>query len=117
MSTPQDYGIYPLSSNLALIEVSAAFKMLLPSSPYRINFPPEAPTLSACLGFGDSSVIELPKNRFKADGTKEYLYNVHQILPKDVSFLNGVLLENAERFIGYSDYDKVKYSLKENGLI
>lgn len=116
MSSPQDYAIYPLSKSLALLTVSSAFKIYLPGSPYKLIYPEEAPSLSACLGFGSATTIELPENRIKRDGTKEYRYKIKQITKRDVSFLNGLLAKNADKYVCYADLNKVQYSFNENNI-
>ena len=58
MVSPQDYGIFPLSRNMAIITMSPAYKQHLKGSGTRIIYPPHAPTLSACLGFGSEDTIE-----------------------------------------------------------
>ena len=112
MSTPQDYAVYPLARNLAIVSVSSAYKICLSDSPYKVNYPEEAPSLSACLGFGTSDTFATPSNRIRRDGTKEYIYNVQQLNRNDVSFLNGLLLDNADRYFGYAELERVKYSLE-----
>ena len=114
MSSPQDYAIYPLSKSLALLAVSSAFKICLPGSPYKFIYPDEAPSLSACLGFGNANTIALPENQIKRDDTKEYRYQIKQLTKKDMAFLNGVLIKNADKYVCYADLGRVTYSLKEN---
>lgn len=116
MSSPQDYAVYPLANSLALITVSPAYKILLPGSPYNTVYPEEAPTLSACLGFGDSNIIQPPENRTGKNEQKEYRYNIKQLSRHDVIFLNGLIIKNADSYIGYADADRVKNSFVENGL-
>lgn len=116
MSSPQDYAVYPLSNTLALITVSPAYKILLPGAPYNIIYPEEAPTLSVCLGFGDSNTIQPPENRMGKDGQKEYRYSIKQLSRHDVIFLNGLMIKNADSHIGFADEERVKNSFVENGL-
>ena len=115
MSSPQDYAVYPLSSNMALIAVSPAYKIYLPGSPYNIIYSDEAPTLSKCLGFGTSDTIAPSDNRIRRDGSKEYRYSIKQLTRSDVSFLNGLLINQADRYYAYADKDRIKYSLEKNG--
>lgn len=116
MSSPQDYAVYPLSKTMALVTISPAYKVLLPGAPYNIIYPEEAPTLSACLGFGDSKTIEPPENRMRKDGQKEYLYTIKQLPRHDVIFINGLMIKNADNYIGYADANLVKNSFAESGL-
>ncbi len=113
MSSPQDYAIYPLSSTLALIAVSPAFKICLPGAPYNIIYPDEAPTLSQCLGFGTSDTIAPSDNKINRDGLKEFHYTIKQLIMKDVSFLNGLLINQADRYFAYADENRINHSLKE----
>lgn len=116
MSSPQDYAVFPLSSNMAIITVSPAFKICLPNAPYNIIYPDNAPSLSQCLGFGSVNTIALPENRFLRDGTKEYRYKIQQLSKQDVKFLNSLLINNADQFIGYAEVERVKSSLENIGL-
>ncbi len=115
-SSPQDYMIFPITKNMSIVAVSAAYKMCLPGMPYRIIYPENAPTLSKCLGFGDVSIIEPPDNRFRRDGSKEYRYNIKQLSKKDVVFLNSLLIKNANKFFGFANKERIMDSLIENGL-
>ena len=111
MSSPLDYAIFPLANNTAVIMVSPAFKMCLPGAPYNILYPENAPSLSRCLGFGSANTIAVPDNKFLRDGTKEYRYNIQQLPRQDVVFLNELLINNAEKFIGFGNSDRVRISL------
>ena len=115
-SSPQDYMIFPMTQNMAIVAVSPAYKMCLPGMPYRIIYPENAPTLSKCLGFGDVNTIIPPDIRFYRNGSKEYIYEIQQLLKKDVVFLNSLLIQNTDRYFGYANIERIKESLKENGL-
>ena len=116
MSSPQDYAIFPLSKNLALIAVSPIIQIMLPNSQYKMIFPPEAPTLSKCMGFGNNKLFAPPNKQLIAR-TKLYNYEIHQLKLSDVIFLNSLLIENSKSYIGFSDYDKIKYSFENNSII
>ncbi|MCH5248553.1 MAG: DUF4238 domain-containing protein [Lachnospiraceae bacterium] len=113
MSSPQDYAIFPLANNMAIITVSPAFKICLPGAPYNIIYPDNADSLSKCLGFGNANTIAMPDNKFLKDGTKEYRYKIQQLTRQDVAFLNELLVKNAEKFIGFANSDKVRLSLEK----
>ena len=115
MSSPQDYAVYPLSSNLAIITVSPAIHVMLPESPYKIILPPEAPTLAKCMGFGNNRIFTAPKKQLIC-GMKLYTYEVHQLKQSDVAFLNCLLIDNADSFIGFADQSKIRYSFDQSGL-
>ena len=116
MVSPQDYGIFPLSRNMAIITMSPAYKQHLKGSGTRIIYPPHAPTLSACLGFGSEDTIEPPTNKFLKSGTMVYQYKIKQLVKRDVIFLNSLLLDYADLFFGYANADKVRTSLKEKNI-
>lgn len=116
MSSPQDYAIFPLSSSLALVTVSPLIQVMLPSSPYNVILPPEAPTLAKCMGFGSNKIFSPPQKQMLC-GTKLYTYEIHQLKPSDVVFLNSLLIENADSFIGFADYDKIQQSFEQSGCI
>lgn len=117
MSSPLDYAIFPLANNMAVIMVSPVFKMYLPGAPYNILYPENAPSLSKCLGFGSANTIAVPDNKFLRDGTKEYRYNIQQLPRQDVVFLNELLINNAEKFIGFGNSDRVRISLEKCNII
>lgn len=116
MVSPQDYGIFPLSRNMAIITMSPVYKQFLTGSGTRIIYPPHAPTLSACLGFGSEDTIEPPTNKFLKSGRMEYRYKIKQLAKRDVIFLNSLLLDYADQFFGYANADKVRASLKEKNI-
>lgn len=116
MVSPQDYGIFPLSRNMAIITMSPAYKQHLKGSGTRIIYPPHAPTLSACLGFGSEDTIEPPTNKFLKSGAMVYQYKIKQLVKRDVIFLNSLLLDYANQFFGYANADKVRSSLKEKNI-
>lgn len=111
MSSPLDYAIFPLANNMAVITVSPAFKICLPGSPYNIIYPDNAPSLSKCLGFGSANTIAMPDNKILRDGTKEYRYSIQQLSKQDVVFLNELLINNAEKFIGFANPSRISLSL------
>ena len=115
MSSPQDYALYPLSRNLALVAVSPVIRCMLPSFPYKIIFPPEAPTLAKCMGFGNNRVFAAPEKQM-IGSTKLYTYKIHQLTQSDVVFLNSLLIDNADSYIGFADYDKIRLSFENRGL-
>lgn len=116
MSTPQDYAVFPLSSSMALLAISPALRICLPGMPYKVKYPEETPSLSATLGFGSPETFVMPELKRHKDGTEEYRYIIKQLSRKDVGFLNGLLIKDADRYFGYADEDRIKYSLSECGV-
>lgn len=114
MVTPHDYTIFPLSKNLAVINMSPAFKTYLPGSPYKIIFPEEAPTLLQCLGFGNTGTIKPPEVKNIRSSGIEYRCDIQQLSRQDVIFLNSLLLSNADQFFGFANEEKVKASLENS---
>lgn len=112
MSSPQDYAVFPLARNFAVIAMSPAFKICLPGAPYNIIYPDNAPSLSQCLGFGSSNTISEPKHKVLRDGTKEYHYSIQQLSKRDVMFLNALLIKNADRFYGFANEKQVRASIE-----
>lgn len=117
MSSPQDYAIFPLSRNMAIITVSPAFKICLPGTPYNIIYPENAQTLSQCLGFGDLNTILPPDNKYSRNGEKEYRYSIQQLSRQDICFLNSLLIKSVDRFFGYASADRVRSSFYKSGII
>lgn len=115
-SSPQDYMVFPISRNMAIVAISSAYKMCLPGMPYRIIYPENAPILSKCLGFGDINTIMPPDLRYLRDGSSELIYKIQQLTKKDVVFLNSLLINNADQYFGYANKERIFASLKEVGL-
>lgn len=111
MASPQDYAIFPLSMNFAIIVMSPIFKLFQKGSRYNIKYPPESPTLSKCLGFGNTNIFAPPGNQIIGK-MKLYKYEIHQLKKSDVIFLNSLMIKNADSYIGYADFDMVKESLE-----
>ena len=109
MSSPQDYAIFPLSRTMALIAMSPAYKILFPEYPYNVITPP----ISECLGFGSLDTIAPPENVFNKDGSKEYKYNIKQLTRNEVSFLNGLLIKQANNYFAYADESRIQLSIGE----
>ena len=114
MSSPQDYAVFPITKNMAIITMSPAFKTCLPGAPYNHIYPDNAPSLSACIGFGSANTIIGSDKRILKDGTAEYRYEIQQLNKADVCFLNALLLNNADKFFAFSNLDKVRFSLEQN---
>lgn len=113
MSSPQDYAVFPLARNFAVIAMSPAFKICLPGAPYNIIYPDNAPSLSQCLGFGSSDTISEPRNKMLRDGTKEYHYSIKQLSKRDVIFLNSLLIKNADEYYGFANEKRVRASIEK----
>lgn len=113
MSSPQDYAVFPISKNMAIITMSPAFKICLPDAPYNIIYPDNAPTLSKCLGFGNANIINVPDNKILKNGTKEYRYKIQQLSRKDMVFLNSIIIQDADQFFAFADADRVRESLEK----
>ena len=45
-----------------------------------------------------------------------YQYKIKQLVKRDVIFLNSLLLDYADQFLGYANADKVRTSLKEKNI-
>ncbi|MCI5795148.1 MAG: hypothetical protein MR022_09420, partial [Ruminococcus sp.] len=45
-------------------------------------------------------------------GTKLYMYEVHQLKPSDVVFLNSLLIGNADSYIGFAEPERIKQSFE-----
>ena len=117
MSSPQDYAVFPITKNMAIITMSPAFKICLPGAPYNIIYPDNAPSLSACIGFGTSNTIMDPTKHILRNGTAEYKYEIQQLNKNDVCFLNSLLINNAEKFFAFSSENNVRFSLENNKII
>ena len=115
MLTPHDYSIFPLTRNLAVLNVSTFFKLCLPGSLYSVKFTEEAPTISKALGFGSVKTIMPPIPKTSYGKVTEYICEVQQLSKQDTVFLNSLLLSNIVKFFAYADCSKVKRSIESDG--
>lgn len=115
MVSPRDYTIYPLSQNMAILSMSSFYKLLTDSEiKVSVILPEECPTVFAVLGFGSRDTIIPPKVR-NIRGTKEYIYDIKQITATDVSYLNCLMLVEAQHHIACSDLSSLKKTLELSG--
>ena len=115
MLTPHDYSIFPLTRNLAVLNVSTFFKLCMPGSLYNVKFTEEAPTVSKVLGFGSITTIKPPIPKAVYGRGTEYTCEVQQLSRQDTVFLNSLLLANVDKYFAYADCSKVKRSIDNDG--
>lgn len=108
MSTPHEYSVFPLTSNVAVLTMSPFYKLCLKNSPYNIKYPTETPTLSKTLGFGNREIIEAPKLKAKSENENEYTYEIKQLKVEDMTFLNSLLLTNVDHCFAYADISRIQ---------
>ena len=111
MLTPHDYSIFPLTRNLAVLNVSTFFKLCMPGSLYNVKFTEEAPTISKVLGFGSITTIKPPIPKAAYERETEYTCEIQQLSRQDTVFLNSLLLGNVDKYFAYADCSKVKRSI------
>lgn len=109
--TPRDYTFYPLAPDFVIISIDSFFKLLTDSEfHYNVILPPECPTLSSALGFGDRSIITPPKVSMKRN-TKEYKYDIKTLSHDDVCHFNNIMISQAVRYIGCANVDNIQDSI------
>lgn len=112
MLSPRDYSVYPLGKNFAIISMSVFFKMFTESEvKANVILPPECPTLSSILGFGNRDIIAPPKVKFGRNG-KEYKYTVKQLAISDVTHFNALMIAEAKNYLVFSDKNDIKKSVE-----
>ena len=111
--SPRDYSVYPLSKDLAIVSMSAFFK-LMTESEFKVNvfLPDGYAGVSSVLGFGDRNIIAPPKVKGYG-GQKEYRYEVKRLNNEDVSHLNMLMLEQAEQYIGCAGLEGIQFCLEK----
>ncbi|PKM61874.1 MAG: hypothetical protein CVU99_01610 [Firmicutes bacterium HGW-Firmicutes-4] len=112
MLTPHDYSVFPIAHDMAIIKMSPFFKLIVDGSRYNIILPPEAPTISKLLGFGNVQTFTSPKVKENFGKTNEYKCEVKQLSVDDVCFLNSLLLLNARQYLAFADRENIKRSLE-----
>ena len=76
-----------------------------------VKFPEDYPTVSAVLGFGDSSAITPPK--VKMNGSiKEYKYDIKSLTNKDVCHFNSLMIGEAIRYIACAELKNIQKSVQ-----
>ena len=106
-TSPMDYSIFPIANNMAIICWSPFLKMYEQISKFNmINS-----TVYEHIGFGSKETISSPKVK-EINGKRTYIYSVKQITNKDLHHLNYLLLEEADKYIAFADYNKIKPSVE-----
>ena len=68
-------------------------------------------TVNEHIGFGSKDTISSPKVQ-EINGKRTYTYSVKQITNSDLHHLNYLLLEEADKYIAFADYNKIKPSVE-----
>ena len=111
-TSARDYTYYPLSRNLAVISINAFYKLFTDSGlKVNIGLPPECPTLSKALGFGDRNAIKPPK--VKGSGKqKEFNYEIKYLTTQDVCHFNSLVFTEAKRFVAFGELSDIQNSIE-----
>lgn len=110
--SPRDYSVYPLGKGFAIISMSAFFKLFTDSEiKANVILPPECPTLSSILGFGDRDIIAPPKVKNEKSG-REYKYTVKQVSDSDVAHFNALMIAEAKKYLVFSDKSDIRKSVE-----
>lgn len=112
MLTPHDYSVFPLSSKMAVITMSPFYKLCLDNSPYKIKYPNEAPLLSEMLGFGSKEKIKPAKVLTYPGKENEYVCTIGELSQDDVTFLNTLLIGNADRYLACADLGRIQKTVE-----
>lgn len=120
MVTIHDYSLFPITKNMAIINMSVFFKLFTKVSPYRTMLSNLSSTINSVLGFGDLSIIEDPKVKNMLNGDKEYTMEIRQLSSSDVFFLNSLLLSLCKKNFAFANKSRIEKSLeyiqKENNI-
>lgn len=107
-----DYSLFPITKNMALINMSVFFKLFTKASPYRAMFSNLSSTINSVLGFGDISLIEDPKVKNMLKGYKEYTMEIKQLSSTDVFFLNFLLFSLCNKNFAFANKSRIVQSLE-----
>ena len=112
MITPRDYTVFPLSRNLAIMTMCSFYKLFTKSEfNVRVKLPDEYPTLSSILEFGDSDAITPPRVTMKGR-TKEYKYDIKQLVSRDICHFNSLMIGESKRYIACADLKDIQRSIE-----
>lgn len=112
MVTIHDYSVFPITKNMAIINMSVFYKLFTKASPYRAMFSNLSSTINSVLGFGDLSLIEDPKVKNMLNGYKEYTMEIKQLSSKDVFFLNSLLFSLCNKNFAFANKSRIVQSLE-----
>lgn len=107
-----DYSVFPITKNMAIINMSVFFKLFTKASPYRAIFSNLSSTINSVLGFGDLSLIEDPKVKNMLNGYKEYTMEIKQLSSTDVFFLNSLLFSLCNKNFAFANKSRIVQSLE-----
>ena len=77
-----------------------------------LKLPDDCPTVSAMLGFEIREDIAPPKVKFFR-GKKEYRYKVNRLGTQDISFLNCLMMAQAQKHFAFSDLMDISRSIEK----
>ena len=112
MVTIHDYSVFPITRNMAIINMSVFFKLFTKASPYRAMLSNLSSTINSVLGFGDSSIIEDPKVKALINGGKEYTMEIKQLSSTDVFFINSLLFALCNKNFAFANKTRIEQSLE-----
>ena len=112
MVTIHDYSVFPITRNMAIINMSVFFKLFTKASPYRAMLSNLSSAINSVLGFGDSSIIEDPKVKALTTGGKEYTMEIKQLSSTDVFFLNSLLFSLCNKNFAFANKSRIEQSLE-----
>lgn len=104
----EDYIIFPVSKTRAIVAVNTFYKLFARNSEVYGCMNLNDLTINKCFGFGDATLIEAPKIR---NGI--YNYNIQKLDKEGAIFNNMLLLNEADKFIGFNDFEKIKNSIEK----
>ncbi len=107
-----DYSVFPITRNMAIINMSVFFKLFTKASPYRSMISNLSSTINSALGFGDLNLIEDPKVKNMLNGYKEYAMEIKQLSSTDVCFLNSLLFSLCDKNFAFANKSRIKQSLE-----
>lgn len=106
--TPHDYTIFPLSKNIAVVNMSPFYKFLADNSRYTIS----KDQIQGTLGFGNGNILRQARVSFDRNNKPiDYGFEVKPLCGRDVEFLNRLLMQNAESHIAFANKGKLGIDL------
>lgn len=106
--TPHDYTVFPLSKDMAALCMSPFFKLMADNPVFRVS----RNDIQDILGFGYGYMLKPAKVLFAQDKKPlDYEFDIKPLCGRDVEFLNGLLLKNAESHIAFGNKDKLGIEL------
>ncbi|MEE3423079.1 MAG: DUF4238 domain-containing protein [Succinimonas sp.] len=108
---PADYVYFPLSKLLGVLVISPVFRKeygLFDAGKYSRS------NMKKRFGFDDKKILSTPvvaNLNGNNPSQRKYIYTKTQLSSQNAIFFNNLIMQTSSKFIGFSDFEKIKRSL------